>query len=233
MTQAAPRAGAPAAVALLAKTPGPGRVKTRLVPPLTTEEAAAVARACLTTTLRWLLPAAGLPCTLFLDGEPEPWIAALAAKRGIAVAPQAPGDLGARLLAAFHALRASGAARVLAVGADSPTLPPERIPEAARALDDADVVLGPTEDGGYYLVGARRGEETILRDIPWSTERVLEVTRARAAEAGLAVRLLPAWYDVDGPEDGKRLAEEARRAGGAGGAVTELRALLEALRGKL
>ncbi len=242
MTREEGRAGVPAAVALLAKTPAPGRVKTRLVPPLTPEEAAAVARACLEATLRWLLPGAGLPCTLFLDGEPMPWIASLAAARGIEVAPQAPGDLGARVLAAFRALRAAGAARVIAVGADSPTLPRARIAEAARALEEADVVLGPTEDGGYYLVGARRGEEVILRDIPWSTERVLEVTLARAAEAGLNVRLLPAWYDVDGPDDVKRLAEEVRRAvdgtAGAGGAVgagaaAELHARLELLRGKL
>jgi hypothetical protein len=146
------------------------------------------------------------------------------------ITPQPGGDLGARLRAAFRTLRAAGAPRVIALGADSPTLPPEHLEEGIEAIAESDLVLGPTEDGGYYLVGSRVSDETIFRDIPWSTERVLEVTLARAVQARLSVRLLPAWYDVDDLEGLRRLEGEVPRGGVATG---RLRALLDSLREKL
>lgn len=220
-------------MALFAKSPTPGRVKTRLTPPLSEAEAARVARACLEATIETLVPAARTArWTLFLDGPEEPWITALARANGMRVAPQSGEDLGARLKAAFRALRDEGAGRVIALGTDSPTLPPARILEAVSALAASDVVLGPTEDGGYYLVGSRGpgAEEAIFRDIPWSTERVLAMTLARAAESGLSVSLLPAWYDVDDLEDLLRLEEDVTRGGDSTG---RLLALLDSVRGKL
>ncbi len=217
-------------VALLAKTPAPGRAKTRLSPPLSPQEAASVARACLTATVESLVPAACVSWTIFLDGPEERWVAALAAAHGMRTARQTAGDLGARIRAAFRVLRSAGATRVIAVGADSPTLPPARITEAVLALASSDVVLGPTEDGGYYLVGTRVGDEAIFRDIPWSTGEVLSVTLERAEAAGLSVRLLPAWYDIDDPGDLKRLSDEVRNAGNAAGGLGEL---LDSLREKL
>lgn len=201
------------------------------MPPLSPEEAASVARACLEATVEALAPVAqDARWTLFLDGAEEPWITALAAAHGMRIAHQSAGDLGARLRAAFRELRAAGAPRVIALGADSPTLPPERLEEGIEAIAASDLVLGPTEDGGYYLVGSRVTDEAIFRDIPWSTERVLEITLDRAAQAGLSVRMLPAWYDIDDLEGLRRLGGERTRGGEAAG---RLRAVLDSLRGKL
>jgi hypothetical protein len=167
-----------------------------------------VARALLEATLAALVPAVPARWTLFLDGPADDALRALAATRGLAVEPQAEGDLGARLAAAFRSLRSGGAARTLAVGADSPTLEPEVVRDAVAALETVDVVLGPAEDGGYYLVGLRDAREELFRGIPWGTETVLAATLARAEEARLSVRMLPAWYDVDSVEDLMRLGRE-------------------------
>lgn len=216
------------AVALFAKAPAPGRVKTRLSPPLTPEEAARVARALLTATIETFVSSAPARWTLFLDGEPDSDLAALAAGHGVGLRAQEGRDLGERLAAAFRLLRGEGAVRVLAVGSDAPTLPPRRLTEAVRALDGCDVVLGPTEDGGYYLVGTASPREEIFQGIPWSTGSVLSATLARAEAAGLAVRLLPSWYDVDSVEELRRLRGELGGGGGSAG----LRAALDSLRGR-
>lgn len=217
------------AAALFAKAPVPGRVKTRLVPPLSPEEAARVAGALLAATMDSLVAALPARWTLFLDGEPDADLGSLASARGLRIRPQVPGDLGVRLSAAFRMLRSEGAARVVAIGADGPTLPPALLREAVEALAECDVVLGPTEDGGYYLVGLASSREEIFRGIPWGTDAVLSATLERAAEAGLSVRLLPSWYDVDSVEDLRRLLEEVRGQPAPPG----LRALVAALEGRI
>ncbi|HET9939497.1 MAG TPA: TIGR04282 family arsenosugar biosynthesis glycosyltransferase [Candidatus Eisenbacteria bacterium] len=186
-----------AAVAILARAPVPGRAKTRLTPPYTPEAAAHVARACLLETLHRFPRAIDVPFTLFLDGDPDPALIETIRAAGLGLIPQAEGDLGARLAAAFRALRAGSAESVVAIGADSPTLDPARIAEAIAALDECDVVLGPADDGGYYLVGARGDRGGIFDGIPWSTGRTLEVTVERARALGYAVRLLAPHYDID------------------------------------
>lgn len=186
-----------AAIAIFAKAPVAGRVKTRLVPPLTQEEAATVARACLETTLRRFVPAVDAAFTLFLDGEADATLVELAAELRVPIVAQAGADLGARLSTAFRSLREGGASKVLALGADSPTLDPAWIADAIVALDSHDVVIGQTEDGGYYLIGLRGGVEGIFEGIPWSTDRVTRATLERAAALGLRVHQLPVWYDVD------------------------------------
>jgi len=192
---------------VFAKAPVPGKVKTRLVPPLSHAEAAEVARACLETTLT-RFARAGARRTLLLDGVPDRELRALCRSEGVTIERQSRGDLGARLRAAFRGRRGS----VLAIGSDSPTLDPARIEEAASTLAAHDVVLGPAEDGGYYLIGVRRAAATerLFRDIPWSTRDVARVTLERARSLGLAVHLLPAWYDVDDPESLRRAIEDAR-----------------------
>jgi uncharacterized protein len=210
------------AVALFAKTPRAGFSKTRLSPPLTPDEAAAVARTCLEETLRRFPAAVSGAWTLFLDGEPEPWIAHLAAEHGVALAPQGAGDLGARLQRAFGALFAAGARRAVAIGSDSPTLDPARITEALERLDGADAVLGPASDGGYYLIGIRPGREALLEGIPWSTDAVAASTRDRAAREGWRLAELEAWYDVDD-------AEGLLRAGGDAEACPALARLVASL----
>ena len=197
------------AVAVLAKAPRAGFVKTRLSPPLTAAEAEGVARVCLEETLRRFPAAVSARWLLFLDGDVEPWLAGLAAGRGVRIERQGTGDLGARLTRVFGALHGSGARRVVAIGSDSPTLDPSWIARALERLDVADVVLGPARDGGYYLIGIRPGREDLFRGIPWSTTGVAAETRRRAAEAGWVLEELPEWYDVDDLEGLRRAAADA------------------------
>jgi rSAM/selenodomain-associated transferase 1 len=189
---------------LFTKPAREGRVKTRLIGDLTPREAALLHRAFVDDLLARL---AGGDFDLQLawaleEGEvvpsgPVPGVA----QRGA--------DLGARL---FNAL--SDAAReapyVAAVGSDHPTLPLAIVEEAFAALEaGAEVVLGPAEDGGYYLIAlaAERVSPHLFTDIPWSTERVLEATLERCRELGLTPHLLQPASDVDTPADLARLAE--------------------------
>lgn len=112
------------------------------------------------------------------------------------IRPQGPGDLGVRLERAMrNALGLSGA--VIAIGTDSPGLPVALLESARRALESADAVLGPSEDGGFYLIGLRRAPEGVLCDLPWSSSETFERTRDRLLQLGLSVEVLPAWFDVD------------------------------------
>lgn len=214
------------AIALFAKAPRAGSVKTRLCPPLTEGEAAALARVCLEATLSRFPVAVPGAWTLFLEGDPEPWLERLAAGRGVRIAPQGQGDLGARLSRAFRTLHAAGASRAVAIGSDSPTLDPARISAALHRLDHADAVLGPARDGGYYLIGIRPGREALFDGIPWSTTRVAAETRRRAAESGWVMAELPEWYDVDDAEDLRRAAADAE-------ACPELARFVDSLDGRL
>jgi len=213
-------------IALFAKAPLAGRVKTRLVPPLTHEDAARVARASLEDTARFIVPAVPYSWTLFLDGEADPPMRRLAEETGLAILPQQGADLGARLTAAFRELRARRASRVLAIGSDSPTLDPERILEAVESLAVCEVALGPTEDGGYYLIGTRGARESIFEEIPWGSAATAATTLDRARAEGLEVRLLAPWYDLDDTVSLKRAYEAA-------GPRSALRGVLEELQEKL
>ena len=210
------------AIALFAKAPLPGRVKTRLVPPLTHEEAARVARASLEYTARFIVPAVPYPWTLFLDGDADPPMRRLAEETGLDIVPQRGPELGARLKAAFQELRSRGATRVLAIGSDSPTLDPERILEAAESLAICDVALGPTEDGGYYLIGTRGERESIFDEIPWGSAATAAATLERAREERLEVRLLTPWYDLDDLASLRRAYEVAAPQSALRGVLEEL-----------
>ena len=211
------------AVGIFSKVPIPGRVKTRLVPPLTQDQAAAVARVLLEETLRRFPSAVRAAWALFLDGDPEPWLTSLAADHGVPIAAQGPGDLGARLDRAFRAMHAAGAVRAVVIGSDSPTASPAWIAGALELLDDADAVLGPARDGGYWLIGIRPGREAIFEEIPWSTPDVSSETRRRAAASGWSLAEAPAWYDLDEPVDLTRAAADAD-------SCPALRALIASLR---
>jgi rSAM/selenodomain-associated transferase 1 len=118
---------------------------------------------------------------------------------GFSLLSQSNGSLGDRLFNATCALLKAGYAAVCLINSDSPTLPPERLQNAIAALERPGdrIVLGPADDGGYYLIGLKRGHQRLFEDIDWSTERVLRQTLQRAGEAGLEVQMLPAWYDLD------------------------------------
>ena len=136
---------------------------------------------------------------------------------GFTLVPQRGDDLGARLHSTLDELLRRGHAAALAIDSDTPTLPSELLEEAVRILEsaDVDVVLGPTEDGGYYLVGVRAARRELFDAIPWSTAAVLTTTLAHARTAGLRTVCLPSWFDVDTPADLERLraALDATAAG--------------------
>jgi rSAM/selenodomain-associated transferase 1 len=202
-----------AAVAIFAKAPVPGRVKTRLTPPLTPDEAARVARASLLATLRRFVPAAEATFALFLEGTADHTIRALAAGLGVGIFPQSEGDLGSRLRAAFGFLRMRGADVTVALGSDSPTLDPLRLSEAIEALQRHDLVIGPAEDGGYYLIGMRGDHGAVFEGIPWSTPEVTPSTLDRAERLELSTCVLPEWYDVDDPATLLRAVEDSKEMG--------------------
>ncbi len=145
------------------------------------------------------------------------------ASAGAAMAGFAPGlrrlaqrgdDLGARMANLVSDLLAAGHAAVLVTGSDLPTLPAARFVEAARVLSGggADVVLGPSEDGGYYLIGLARPAPALFVDMRWSAPDVLAVTCERAQRLGLRVHRLPPWYDVDTAADLVRLRDDLASA---------------------
>jgi glycosyltransferase A (GT-A) superfamily protein (DUF2064 family) len=125
--------------------------------------------------------------------------------------------LGARLEAAAAHAAGLGYGPLIIIGADSPTLPPPFINGAVASLaaGESDVALGPTEDGGYYLVGLRRNPEGIFRGVAWSTPQAFSQTAANAARSGLRLLELPRWYDVDTAADLLRLRDELARDVGA------------------
>ncbi|RMF44900.1 MAG: glycosyltransferase, partial [Deltaproteobacteria bacterium] len=178
---------------MFAKQPVAGRVKTRLCPPLTFAQAAAFYEVCLQETLARLRTAAW-PVVLFFEGDPL-WFA----ERFPALPrlPQGEGDLGARMGRALETLLLAGARSAALVGTDSPDLPLELVEQAMAGLEENDAVTIPADDGGYVLVGWRRPCPQMFADIPWSSERVLDLTRHRVEQAGLRYLEVGRWYDLD------------------------------------
>jgi rSAM/selenodomain-associated transferase 2/rSAM/selenodomain-associated transferase 1 len=193
---------------MLARYPRLGEVKTRMVPPLTAEKALALHDRLARHTLRSLL---ALQATG--DARAEVRTDAAFARvaydwlgRGFSARYQGEGDLGDRIRLAFGESFGRGADRVVVVGSDCPRLSAMRLREALSGLNDVDVVLGPAEDGGYYLVAlgkdsAKRSVPVLFSDVAWGTDSVLERTLAICAEHGLTFALLDRLSDVDRPED--------------------------------
>ncbi len=198
------------AMGVMAKAPRPGRAKTRLCPPLEPVQAAGLSAAFMRDiTENIALASRTVPVHGFLAYAPagdEAWFGGhLADGTGLVLAdgsPTMPPDVqgfGKCLLHAAQALFQAGFGAVCLVNSDSPTLPTAWLIDAARALlEPGDrIVLGPADDGGYYLVGMKRPHPHLFADIAWSTSSVAAATLARAAVLGLGIVTLPAWYDVD------------------------------------
>jgi rSAM/selenodomain-associated transferase 1 len=194
---------------MMARAPVPGRCKTRLAATLGDEAAAKLYAAMIADSFD-RYSRAGASRNVVVAAPEHDGVRLLAAlcPPGWEVVPQVGTGLGERLANAFRTLKIDGAAVVL-VGSDSPTLPVEPLAAAFRGFSGAGrVLLGPTDDGGYYLIGLSSLELEILRDVPWSTARVMRVTLARCAALSLTTDVLPTWYDVDEGRDLERLCAE-------------------------
>lgn len=187
---------------IFAKAPVPGRVKTRLCPPLTPGEAAALHAAFIRDTLD--MAVSGGPYVVTLAYTPrgsDPVFREVLGSAPVELAPQEGRDLGLRMHGSLARAIAAGAKKAALIGTDIPALPANFIRDAFLALDGSDLVLGPAEDGGYYLVALKKPEKRLFTGITWSTPGVLADTLARAKALGLKVSLLPAMTDVDTPAD--------------------------------
>ena len=205
------------AVVVMAKAPVPGQVKTRLVPPLTPEQAALLAQGLLQETVKLVCSLKGIQAIVSVAPAERLTEVQHLLDCPIQLIPQSEGDFGARLAEVFRHAFSNGTHGVIALGADHPNLPKRYLLQAIATLKSGEdrVVLGPTEDGGYYLIGMTRPHPELFERIPWSTSEVARVTRERAKALGLAVVLLPPWFDIDRPEDLSRLTATHRlRVGG-------------------
>jgi rSAM/selenodomain-associated transferase 1 len=195
------------AVIVFARAPRPGAVKTRLIPLLGPDGAAALhvrlVEQALATAREAAPEAVGLHCA---PDASDPFFRSCADRYGIAIETQAGNGLGERMLAAFARALADHA-RVLLIGSDCPALTPRHLQQAGRALrDGADAVFVPCEDGGYALIGLTRVDARLFDDIAWGSDRVMAETRARLKQLGWTWRELETLWDVDRPEDYERLA---------------------------
>ncbi|MGY0488861.1 TIGR04282 family arsenosugar biosynthesis glycosyltransferase [Streptomyces sp. WG-D5] len=182
---------------VIAKEPRPGRVKTRLTPPFTPEEAAGLAEAALADTLDAVAATPAARRILVLDGEPGPWL-----PPGFEVVPQCAGGLDARLAAAF----AASTGPALLIGMDTPQVRPDLL---AVDFADCDAWFGPALDGGFWALGLAAPDPQLLHGVPMSTAHTGAAQRARLVAAGLRVRDLPPLRDVDTAEDAAAVAAEA------------------------
>ncbi|MBD1399920.1 TIGR04282 family arsenosugar biosynthesis glycosyltransferase [Pelovirga terrestris] len=179
---------------IFAKQPVPGRVKTRLCPPLTPEQAADLYQVCLQETVTRMQSLVGCELAICYSGDKD-WFAATFP--GITLVPQRGSDLGARLAQCLSDWLTAGYGAAVLIGSDAPDLPLERIEQAFSALETADLVHGPALDGGYYLVGETTHHAQLFQNISWSTDEVLAQSLAKATQLGLRSVLLEPWDDLD------------------------------------
>ncbi len=230
--------GGRCALAVMAKAPRPGKVKTRLSPPLTSDQASAL-NICFirdtTENIRQITEAgnsAGVVAYTPIGDEaafdgllPSPF----------QLLPQRGEGFGERLLHASEDLFACGFSAVCLIDSDSPTMPQGALFQAVESLSRAGdrMVLGGSDDGGYYLLGIKRLHHRLFEQIDWSTERVFSQTLERAKEIGLQADLLPTWYDVDDAATLERLRLELAAPAGAGYNARHTRGYLESLQPSL
>jgi len=195
---------------VMVKAPRAGAVKTRLVPPLSGAQAAALAACFAQDTVAALRRVVPEVVVAYAPADGRAALEALLPPGNLSWLEQRGADLGARLDAAFTHAAARGHSPVVVVGGDSPTLPPSFVARAVATLaaGESDIALGPTEDGGFYLVGLRRPAPGLFRNVAWSTPHAHRQTARNAARLGLRVLDLPRWYDVDTFSDLLHLRDE-------------------------
>lgn len=187
---------------IFVKPPQPGAVKTRLIPAVGKRGAADLARAFFVDTVRSVSTLAWLN-TVVASAPPRRALPITSAP----VWPQGEGDLGARLERVLRRALEE-APYAVALGSDAPGMPTSRLLSARAALRDADAVLGPSDDGGFYLLALTSCPKGLLADLPWSSEHTFARTLARLRERGLRTKVIEPWYDVDRPDDLSRLQKQ-------------------------
>ncbi|MGH7274115.1 MAG: TIGR04282 family arsenosugar biosynthesis glycosyltransferase [Nitrospiria bacterium] len=198
---------------IFAKAPVAGKVKTRLFPHLTSEDATQLHRAFVLDTLTRLKTIRGI--RRYIACYPSlthPFFQQLSQDFQIGLLDQQGDDLGQRMGGIVKTLMQSGCSRVVLIGTDIPTLPTSYVKDAfnflQRRAPQTDVVLGPSEDGGYYLIGLSRWVPQLFEGIPWSTDKVFEITLQKIHDLGLKFEILPKWFDVDDYKHLKTLAAQ-------------------------
>lgn len=195
-----------AALVIFAREPIPGRVKTRLAEAVGAETATAVYTALYEHTVATAC-ASGIGATISLAEEPgREWAETLDLPFEI----QGRGDLGERMAECFRRRFAEGRSRVVIIGSDNAHLKPDHLRSAFAALDDLPVVLGPADDGGYWLIGQRAPGVDLFTDVPWSNPETLDLTRARLRHLGVEWAEIETLPDIDTVDDLIRAIEDPR-----------------------
>jgi rSAM/selenodomain-associated transferase 1 len=204
---ARPRGTQPGALAaqviVIAKAPVPGRVKTRLTPPFTPQDAALLAKAALSDSLAAALAAPMTRHVLALEGTPGDWLPA-----GFEVIGQRGGGLDERLAAAFAETHSGLPLPMVLIGMDTPQVTPGLLTDAAQAMvcGEADAVFGPAADGGFWLLGLRRPDRSLLAGVPMSRQDTGRHQLDRLTSAGLRVAMMPELTDVDTVREAEQVA---------------------------
>ncbi|MBC7929121.1 MAG: TIGR04282 family arsenosugar biosynthesis glycosyltransferase [Rubrivivax sp.] len=197
------------AVIVMIKAPRAGFVKTRLTPPMSDADAAALAGCFAQDTVKSASSVTSEIIIAYAPADGRDMLEALL-RNDLHWLEQRGEDLGERLEAIACEAFDMGFGPLVFIGADSPTLPPRFIATAIHSLTyaESDIALGPTEDGGYYLIGLRQNARGLFQNIAWSTAQTYAQTAHNAARLGLRLLELPPWYDVDTPADLQRLRAE-------------------------
>ncbi len=207
----APPPPAQSALIVFAKAPIEGYVKTRLCPPLTPDEAASLHGSLVLDLLERCQALKG--CDRILAGAPtpdHPFFGAMKTRFKIPIWEQVGDDLGARMSHAFQSVLGLPYQSAIIIGTDIPGITVQLISSAMKSLQDHDVVVGPTEDGGYYLIGFRSPTPKLFENIAWSTNTVFSQTEEKANAMGLSMKVLPMLRDLDTIEDLQAFIQESK-----------------------
>jgi uncharacterized protein len=189
-------------VIVISKQPVPGKVKTRLCPPLTHEHAADLAGFALRDTVAAVNACSAERRVAVFEGDPEGWVPA-----HWDVVPQRTGGLDVRLADAFDDVLGDTNAPTVLIAMDTPQVTPHQLDDALARLDNADAVIGMTPDGGYWLVGLRRADRSVFEGVPMSTEHTGSAQLERLRACGMSVAIIDPLFDLDTTAELELLAE--------------------------